>query len=285
VLIGLQLYQAESAALRRQRLATEALGRLAGVEAVNLQYRGEEPFSMPGIETVPVLERDSLTVVGARGKRKPLASEMFDALAAIARARGHQQFAVINADIVVTAAAIGAIAETGAECCIVSRCDVDDLEHPSRAGLPMTSGLDMFVASAAWWISNRRRFRDYCLGEMCWDCVYAAIMMCHARSVILNRECLILHERHTPTWHDPTPAARYNGMLAALDSRYFSLWVGYWQKLEAARRKGVSDAEERELQRTAFVWRPSAYEAARQVVRSIRARRGYARLRSEWAAV
>ena len=283
MLIGIQLYDADALTMRRQRCAVEALARLDGVDAVNVQFRFATPSSLPGIRTAAVLERDSLLATGARGRRKPLACEMFDALAAEAAAGGHSHFAFINADIVVTQRAVDAVRDTRRECCVIARTDVDDITTGAGAShMPLTSGLDMFVVSAAWWTANRRRFRDYAVGEMCWDCVYAAVMMCHARTAILNRETLILHERHAPSWHLPTPAARYNGMLAALDSRYFSLWVSYWERLEAIRARQGTEAEELDLQRGAFVWRPSAYQAARQIVRSVRARRGYRRLRAEW---
>lgn len=283
MLIGIQLYNADALTMRRQRCAVEALRRLDGVDAVNVQFRWVTACSLPGIETAALLERDSLLVTGARGKRKPLAREMFDVLAARAAAGGHSHFAFINADIVVTPKAIEEIRTAERECYVIARTDVEDIATGAGASeMPLSSGLDMFVVSTEWWAANRRRFRDYAIGEMCWDCVYAAVMMCHAQTAILNRHALIFHERHAPTWHEPTPAARYNGMLAALDSRYFSQWVGYWERLEAMRARGASEAEEQALQRDAFVWRPSAYQAARQIVRSVRARRGYRRLRAEW---
>jgi hypothetical protein len=134
----------------------------------------------------------------------------------------------------------------------------------------------MFVVNVAWWRRHRRRFRDYVLGEACWDNVYAAILMVHSNGLVLNRDPLILHEVHETAWHDQSAAARYNGMLAALDSRYFSLWSHYWHRLDAARSSGQA-VDEAALCRDAFAWRRSLPAALRQAVRNLRARYRFAR--------
>ena len=127
---------------------------------------------------------------------------------------------------------------------------------------------------------HRRRFRPYVIGDACWDNVYTAVMMCHSDGIILNRERLILHERHETLWNDGTPSARYNGFMAALDARYFALWCEYWDRLEQGRARGVSAGEETRLRDEVFVWRPSASEALRQSVRAVRARLRFRRLRA-----
>jgi hypothetical protein len=284
MLIGLQLYEADAVTTARQDRAVDALAHLPGVEGLNVQFTDGPRKTSPSLEMAAELTSDSMAATGARGKRKPLAREVFDVLARRAAAGGHSRFAFINADIVVTPAAVAEIERLGRESYVISRSDVNDVTRDQPSGRPMTSGLDMFVVSTTWWPRHRHRFRQYIVGETCWDNVYTALLMCHSRGVVLNRETLILHERHTPTWHDPTPAARYNGMLAALDARYFSLWANYWQELETMRARGATEEEEDSLQRRAFRWRPSAYQALRQSVRSIRARRGYERMRAEWAA-
>ncbi len=101
------------------------------------------------------------------------------------------------------------------------------------------------MVSVQWWQRNRSRFRPYILGEACWDNVYTAVMMCHSDGVLLNRDPLILHERHAAAWRDTTPEARYNGLLAALDARYFDLWSQYWHRLEATASPQRHGDEER----------------------------------------
>jgi hypothetical protein len=285
VLIGLQAYPADAETARRQRRAASALLGLAGVEAVNLQFRHGPQVAVYGMDCAAVLVRDSLAQTGAPGLRKPMAPEIFDVLADLAARRGHRYFAYINADIVVTPAAVTAVRDLARETYAVSRGDVDAvLSAPARVAPPdatiMTAGQDMFVVEVEWWRRNRSRFRPYVVGEALWDNVYTAIMMCHSNGLLLNREPLVLHERHPAGWHDESPSARYNGMLAALDSRYFSLWSQYWQRLTAARERGSGAAEEDALRAEAFAWRPSVAAAARQALRSVRARARYRRLRA-----
>jgi hypothetical protein len=110
-------------------------------------------------------------------------------------------------------------------------------------------------------------------------------MMCHSDGVLLNRDPLILHERHAAVWRNVTPAARYNGMLAALDARYFDLWSKYWHRLEGLRAAGSPRTAESRLARDHFVWKRSAPDAVRQFIRGARARRRYRRLREEWIGV
>jgi hypothetical protein len=283
MLIGFQTYDADAVTSRRQRLAGEALLRLAGVTPLNVQFRDGAVSTFPEIETAAVLTGDSRSATGAPVgtiPRKPLAREMFDALAGRAAEGGHRYFAFINADIVVTPAAIREIHRLGRESYVISRSDVDDLASGTPDALPMTAGLDMFVVTTAWWQAHGSRFRPYIIGETCWDSVYTAMLMCHSKGTVLNRDHLIFHERHAPAWHALTPSAYYNGMLAALDSRYFSLWAQYWMRLEQLRAAGAAAAEEDALQQSAFVWRRSPYQAARQVVRGVLAKRRYQRVRT-----
>jgi hypothetical protein len=280
IVIGLNLYDGDPGAMRRQAAAADALAALDGVEPVNLQFAHGERTTHAALRTVARLVRDSALVTGAAGRRKPLADECFDVLAAEAVVRSCRHFAFINSDIIVTPALVGDIGRRPHDTYAVSRCDVGG-DAPDRM---MTAGQDMFVISVRWWQRHRMRFRSYIVGDACWDNVYTAVTMCHSDGVLLNREPLIRHERHGVTWRDASPTARYNGYLAALDSRYFSLWVHYWTRLEALRAAGAPAADEAALATELFVWRRSPADALRQVVRSARAHRHYRRLRAEWTA-
>jgi hypothetical protein len=217
-------------------------------------------------------------VTGVSGRRRPLSREVFDALAQHAAAHGLTYFAFINSDIVVTQDAVAEVVRRGRETYAISRHDIGE-GVPVE---PITAGVDMFVAAVVWWGRHRRRFRPYIVGESCWDNVYTAIMMCHSDGVILNRDPLILHPRHEALWRDEAPAARYNGLLAALDARYFSLWASYWRRLHAARARGASAGEEEAIRHAVFVWRRSAPVAVRQGLRNVRALWRYRRLQAEW---
>jgi hypothetical protein len=286
VLVGIQLHGGAPSAVERQRRALEALVALDDVRAVHLQFHDAAPLALEGCPSLPVLQLDSNRLTGAAGPRKPIAREVFDALASVAADRGIAYFAYINGDIVVRPEAIDLIRRLGRQTYVFSRGDVDDLAG-AVAGLDvattmMTAGQDMFAVSVDWWRRHAARFRPYILGEGCWDNVYTAAMMCHSDGVLLNREPHILHERHPTAWHAVTPAARWNGMLAALDGRYFSIWCRYWTGLEAARRRAASASEEEALRRSVLVWRRSAPAAALQLVRTVKARARYHRLRREW---
>jgi hypothetical protein len=257
-----------------------ALTRLPGVQAVNVQFQKEPWVGLPGMEMVPALLRDSVTAAGPGGRRKPLTRELFDVLARVAAARGHTYFAYVNSDILILPAALEAVEREVCQTYAISRHDVDHLDGDVREGALLTAGIDMFVVSVEWWRRHCRRFRQYVIGDACWDNVYTAMMMCHSDGIILNRERLILHERHRAPRHDVTSTARYNGFLAALDARYFSLWCDYWHRLEQARAQGLSGADERALREEVFVWRRSAAAALQQSIRDARARLHFRRLRA-----
>ncbi len=280
--MGLQLFDGDPGSNRRQRLAVAALARQRDIQAVNLQFRDGAPCTAAAIETVPLLTLDSARATGAAIRRKPITRELFDTLATLAAARGLDRFGFLNADIIVTPHVFEAIRTIGGDSHVIARADVDDATAAPATATMLTAGHDMFVISVDWWRRQSHRFRPYIAGEMGWDVVYTALLMCHSNGRILNREPLILHERHPPAWHADTPGARYNGMLAALDARYFSIWCDYWQALETGRRAGASADDEARLRAERFVWRPSVVAAARQWGRSVRARRHLRRLQRGW---
>ncbi len=272
ILAGTSLYPGDEATMRRQELAVRALSSLQSVEGLNLQFRDAAPTSLPGIETMALLTTDSNEVAGPGLRRKPVTRDVFDILSRTAAARGHQYFAFFNSDIVILPGAVDEVVRHSRETYAISRHDVDQLNGDHSCGAALLYGLDLFVVSVAWWQRARWRFRPYVVGEACWDNVYTALMMCHSNGVVLNRDPLILHERHPTSWNSNTPTARYNGFLAALDARYFSLWCDYCRLLEQARARGASEADELAIRKQVFVWRRSPVEAVRQTIRSARAR-------------
>jgi hypothetical protein len=272
MIVGTQVHEGDAAAVRRQQSAVAALSRLPGVQAVNVQFQKEPWVDVPGIEMMPALLHDSATAAGSPGRRKPLTRELFDVLARVAAVRGARYFAFVNSDILILPAALEALEREVRQTYAISRYDVDDLVADVGGGTLLTAGIDMFVMSVDWWRRHCHRFRSYVIGDACWDNVYTAVMMCHSDGLIFNRERLILHERHASPWHDATTiTARYNGFLAALDARYFSLWCEYFDRLEEARAQGVSAAGQRALRDEVFVWRRSATAALRQSARNTRA--------------
>jgi hypothetical protein len=280
MLIGLSAHPADADGTARQEQAGRQLMQLHDVQAVNLQFRNGPTTELAGIEMLPVLVQDSTVLAGPGRRSKPITRELFDVLASLASARGCRYFAYINADIIVRPDAIDAVKAGERETYAICRHDVDSV-HDLRDASALLAGIDMFVFSVEWWRRHRRRFRPYIVGDACWDDVYTAVMMCHSDGLILNRDPLILHERHPTAWHDATSSARYNGFLAALDARYFDLWCTYFKRLERARAAGASQEDERRLREEVFVWRRSPAEAIKQSLRSIRARWRFHRLRAQ----
>lgn len=272
MLIGTHTYAASGDAARRQRACVDSLLRLKHAAIVDVQFV-EAPHRLEGVETLAVLRKDARTVTGRAGPRKGILSEMFDALAREAASRDCRYFCFTNADIVWSQPAVDWMLAEGRQAYCFSRRDVD---ATSAAALDIeVSGVDAIAVDPAWWTANRHRFRDYIVGEICWDNVYTAILMCHANAALENRAGLLRHERH-PSGPMPNPAfAGYIRYLTALDAGYFHLWCYYWGRLRALRERGAPVDEEERLARESFVWRPTRAARAIQAGRSLKARVRY----------
>jgi hypothetical protein len=281
VLVSTQFYKAHGESERRQALAMEALRDLHDVEIVDLQWEPTPPWR-PWIRTVCDLRLDSIGVGRFAGRRKPIMSELMNASASLAERGGHQYFMLINADIMVTQSAIDLIQRLGKETYSFSRLDVH--RETGEKLEPTLSGIDAMAADVRWWRAHHQRFRPYIIGELCWDCVYVAIAMCHSDGLIATAG-EILHERHLSET-TAGPYADYNGYLAALDSPYFSIWCEYYERLKELRARGAAEDEERALARATFVPpRLSPAAAAWQLGRNLKARITYERKLAAWKRV
>jgi len=277
ILIGTQFYPAKGDSEWRQAQAMDALGALTGVDAVDLQWDPTPPWR-PWIRTVCDLRLDSRGVSGCNGRRLPITTDALRALADLAEREGHRYFMFTNADIVVTQRAVTLILESGKDVYAFSRLDVEP--GTGRALEPTLSGLDAFAFDVRWWRAHQHRFRPYIVGEGCWDVVYGAIAMCHGDGLIASGG-EIRHQRHPMAWGD-SGFADYNGYLAAIDNRYFTLWCNYYARLMELRARGGSSDEERALRKRTFVWQRSPAAAVRQIGRNVKARIGYGRKRARW---
>lgn len=216
-------YPGTPAGDRRQERARAALLALDEAVPINLQFI-DESFTPAGFQTLSVLKQDSRTITGGAGRRKPIVREMFDALAAAARAQGCRYFVYLNADIEVSAAALQRVRADGLDGYAFCRTDLDPATR-AETGVERF-GLDMFAIDVAWWGRERHRFRSYIAGEACWDNVFAALVCAHGRGDIVDETPGIFHEQHERGWGGGL-FAEYNGYLAALDAPYFSQWVSY----------------------------------------------------------
>lgn len=267
IVIGTQFYPAEPGAAGRQARCRAAVLALDDAVPVNLQFAAET-YQADGFRTLSVLQQDSRTVSGVDGVRKPIMSEMFDALAGIARAEGARYFVFLNNDIQITPAAIETVLSRGLDAYAFSRMDLDPA---TGAELEVQIfGIDMFAVDAAWWIRERRRFRPYIAGEGCWDNVYASISCAHGRSALVNDRPGIFHERHPTLWKD-SPFTGYNGYLATLDAPYFSRWCHYTARVDEARKAGAA-VDPRLANEIMGDARLSPAETVRHAARLLRAR-------------
>jgi hypothetical protein len=273
IAIGTQFYPASGDAERRQGRCRASLLALTGVIPVNLQFV-DETFELDGFLTRSVLRQDSRTITGASGHRKPIISEMFDALAGVARAEGCRYFAYLNADIEVSPAALETVLAGDRDGYAFSRTDVDPATG-AELGVQIF-GLDLFAIDTAWWFRERRRFRPYIAGEACWDDVYASIICAHGRGDVVNEHPGIYHQRHPSVWNDG-PFAEHNGFLAALDAPYFSRWCHYAVRLDESRKAGTPLDSRQFANETLGHARLSAGETVRHAARQLLARVRHAR--------
>ncbi len=272
LLIGTHTFAASGDAARRQANCLASLVALTDAALVNVQF-ADEPHAVDGVETLAVLKKDSCIVSGrADGKRKAIVRELLDVLASEAGRRGSPYFCFTNADIIWSQAAVDWVLRGGKEAYALCRLDFDGATG-ADAGIEL-SGVDAIAMRPEWYRAHAHTFRDYIIGEICWDNVYTAIVMCHADAAIENRRGLLRHERHAPA---QSPAfGDYTSLLAALDAEYFHLWCRYWGRLEAWRARGASPEEEARLARDLFVWRPAWYAPGLRLARRVRARLRYA---------
>ena len=269
LVLGTHTFAAPGDGARRQAAAMETLRSLRGTLPVNVQF-AQGAHTLAGIETRAVLDRDSCTVTGRQGPRKPIVSDILDALCARAEAAGAPRFAFMNADIALGQEAVDWIGEGSFDAWLLSR---EDFDRTSGASLGInTAGTDVVALSTVWWRRNRFRFRPYIVGEAVWDNVYTAIVMCHANAALENRRPLARHEAHPLAWSPGGGAyGLYTQYLAGLDAGYFSLWCRYWAGLQDLRRSGAGSDQERALAGQIFVWQPGVVERAVQGLRGVKA--------------
>jgi hypothetical protein len=255
ITLGSNFYPSGEDDQRRQRAARDSWRNLPDVDLVDLQFESDpDRLEIPGFRRVEKLRQDSVRITGLAGKRKPVASEVFDLLAQEALAAGNELFAFSNADIILTPE-------------MIARMDFDG--ETGADGEIIYQGQDTFVLDAQWWMENRRRFRPYILGESSWDNVYTSILLSHAAARLHNFPALIRHERHANAWYD-SPFGAHNRFLLKLDSYYFTDWCNYCLQLDHV---AADDWPAREpvLRKTSFTLRPSWRERLKCVARAARA--------------
>ena len=246
LLLGTSVSGKPGESARREAAAQASLAALPGIACVNLAFH-DDPAAAGPLPQRRALRRDAPGVTGVRGPRKPVVSEMLDVLAAEAAERSIPRIGLVNGDIIVLPEAAERLVTFDRPAAAITRTEVGGGEPEAI----MHYGIDLFVFEVAFWARERRRFRQYLLGEILWDNVYASIVSCHG-GAILNRERLILHERHPRVDPLASPFEPYLHDLATRDRSYFTLWCTYVALAESLRARGGSAGEDRALQREVF---------------------------------
>jgi hypothetical protein len=171
-------------------------------------------------------------------------------LAHEAARRGADYFCFTNADILFSQDAIALMLQHAREGYAFSRMEVDAVTGANRS--IHVGGVDAIAARPRWWLANRRRFRDFIVGESTWDQIYTSVLIRHAIAVVLNVDPLVRHVEHPIVWSHQGGFAKYNGYLGALDSHYFGLWCEYHALREQWLRRGGTEEEHFTIQRRAF---------------------------------
>ena len=269
ILAGTHYHPGAPEALRRQVAASESLRALKNVRLVNLQFSEGPRVEMEGFETVAALRNDSRKASGIDGKRNPITREMCMVLATIATRSNLPYFMLVNSDEMVLPALVGVVLERKLEGYVFSRMEFSRETGRETGMTPGAHGC--FVFQTRWWSDHDRLFRPYVIGEAYWDNLYATILLCHARALLLNRTGeFVRHEAHPRIWPD-SPFLGYTRYLASLDALYLAVWHQYIARLSELRDAGASEAEEMALQQQAFKFHPPTSTRLWHVGRCIKA--------------
>lgn len=248
IFLGASAYRGAEEHQARQHAALATWKAWERCQPVQLNFVDEKyPLEIEGFCSRSVLRQDSGQICRRAGPRKPVIREILDALAEESEKTGAPWIGYANADIQFRPKVWTLLEECSEEVILISRTECE-------AGKPMeilTYGVDVLFFRVAWWKTHRHLFRDYLIGEGCWDVVYTSLALRHGRGRLWNREPLVWHERHAPIWHE-SPFAFYNWYLAALDSPAFSRWCDYHEALLEGRKRETSEAEELALQQYFF---------------------------------
>lgn len=263
--------------LSRQQHAIDAINTLTEddvpLHPLNLCFPDEVLDC--GWPTSPCLQRNSRDTLGIEGRRLPLVRDLFSLTAKEARKRGHEWFAVMNSDIILTPALFTHLASILCgpfETIPVARNEISQWNGlssplPELWSIP-DSSLDLFFCRTDWWEANESRFQDYILGESCWDWTYASIMACHSFTHFANNhDGLTLHLSHGKRWGSSTHTNFYLELLQrGHDFPYASRWYQYSLFFLQSMRSGQhpDDRENQSLIKTVFTTpAPEEAEAAR----------------------
>lgn len=184
------------------------------VQLYNVQP-AENPVINDRIQTLDVLSRHSGHVTDGN-KELPFVNDIFNALASV----DCDYFIYCNSDVIVNSNLIKHIKQNEPACVACSRLDIHDIDSFDRVlNKQITpvryeiAGFDAFVFSKKWYNQHMELFRDYLIGQPCWDQVYATIIKIYGDGVEFSNKlpphCFHIH--HEQTWQlEDTPEKQFN---------------------------------------------------------------------------
>jgi hypothetical protein len=234
-LLGTHIYPAKEDALKRMSNAIESW-RILEVPLVNMAFCDEPSINPPGFEELRCLKRDSNTVTGGKGIRKPLMLDLFDGLCETARRNNCSYFVFTNSDIQLTTLFRDLVSSCDLDSLIFTRLDYNESPDSHDSKL-FFRGQDTYAVRTDWWCENRHHFRSYIIGEALWDNVYTSKFARLGRSRILYEKNLCNHQRHEQKWNPGSLFGRYNEMLRLrYDYLDYGMWSLYIKQLFATDR-------------------------------------------------
>lgn len=201
----------------RQNVAIESwlhLNEQFDVDVYDVQFDDAEQVDSR-LNTLKVLCRDSQQITKG-DKRLPFINDIFNALSRMEC----DYFIYCNSDVIVNSNLIKFIHDKQPACFACSRLDINNIESfdfvlnkqitPVRYEI---AGFDAFVFSRHWYIEHESLFRDYLIGQPCWDQVYATIMKIYGDNSHFgnNFPPYCFHIHHEQTWQTQnTPEREFN---------------------------------------------------------------------------
>jgi hypothetical protein len=268
--LGTNIYSATGEAMERMDTALESWRQL-DVPLRDLAFTDCITTPVAGFIQKHTLHRDSCSVTGTTGRRKPLVRDLFDGLWVAARESKCDYFVFSNADIILTPNFRDTVRQLNADSAYFTRFDLINTPSDSTSSL-YVRGQDTYAVRTEWWGENRHRFRPYILGEPQWDNIYTTLFARHGHSMLFYDVTLCHHKVHAQHWQAATPFGRYNNDLRRrFDDMPFSMWVRYSAEICSLDVSAVDFREhQRKLWHQLAVGRPSLKAAAKNLFNKCR---------------
>lgn len=201
----------------RQNVAIDSLVHLKktfDLQLFDVQFEGNTQHDNR-LETLNTLSRSSLDHTTG-SKQLPFVNDIFNVLCD----QDCDYFIFCNSDVIVNGNLIKHIKEHKPHAMACSRLDIkhidsfdDVLKKQIKPVRYEIAGFDCFIFSKVWYLEKKQLFRDYLVGQPCWDQVYATIIKLYGGNHSFGNQYppFCFHIHHEPTWQNKsTPEKQFN---------------------------------------------------------------------------